>query len=244
MIQFTNIYEFFEDVVDELTTFYFTGTCSFAFDPTKLYIPVADDYNPTAGDIVRVYGGGLDQNLTIQSVTQVGADWECIVSADPIYPPATYTYEITTKTIKYMYGHHKEIQKRLIEMGKGSQRDNKYPLIILFLDIEETRDPDPNTVVVYRCNLAIVDQTDTNYTAAERLENVFEPILWEIYDDFMDILKENLHYFLSKSIPHTKFDRFFWSTEGAGEQNVLAAQLDAVEIIGLDVTVLKSMLNC
>src|SRR5687767_6170848 len=58
----------------------------------------------------------------------------------------------------------------------------KYPLIILKLDtIEEVK----NGIWNHKLNLIIAAFTDENYTAEQRRINVFAPVLYPLYSQFL-----------------------------------------------------------
>jgi len=139
--------------------------------------------------------------------------------------------------VEYMYGHRAEINQRLIE------KDNtpgavKYPLVALRLDVEETHE---DGIVIYKdLNIAILANTDENYYAPQRMVNVFEPILYPLYEAFMLALAASNEFFYSADDlgrpVHTKVDRFYYGVTEAGlsVESIFSDPLDAVEILDLD----------
>jgi hypothetical protein len=135
----------------------------------------------------------------------------------------------------YMYGHRLEINNRLVQKSKGDFKYQLYPLIALRMDFEEDID---NGLIKYNLNLAILNRTEKNYNAEERYTNVFKPILYPLYEAFMDKLKKagifqwDGNYTLP---PHTKIDRPYYGTssEEQNVKNIFSDTLDAIEIIGL-----------
>lgn len=144
----------------------------------------------------------------------------------------------------YMFGHRKEIANRLQEQGKGKvEKKQRYPLIALRLDTPEKIFGD---VVEHTLNLAIISETQRNLNAEERLEQVFIPILYPLYERFFEELR-NSGLFMwpnNQDKPeHIKIDRFYYGTpQGAGNvENIFADPLDAIEIIDLK---LRQTKNC
>lgn len=136
----------------------------------------------------------------------------------------------------YMYGHRREISNRLLEKDKDEvYMYQKYPLIALRMDIAETIS---NGVYSYSLNLAILNFTDKNWNAEERMTNIFKPVLYPLYERFMSEL-QNSGLFMwtgNQDYPeHTKIDRPFWGTDSqeGNVKNIFNDPIDAIEIIGL-----------
>jgi len=147
----------------------------------------------------------------------------------------------------YMYGHRREIANTLLQMDEDSvNKYRKYPLFALRMDIaEEVEDG----MVEYNMNIAILDYTKPEYSAAERYEHVFKPFLYPLYELFMDALKIHKFYWKGDYPPHTKIDRPFWGVtenvqRGVSNGNdgyIFNDPLDAIEIVNLRV---KRLLVC
>lgn len=139
----------------------------------------------------------------------------------------------------YLYGHRREIANRLSKKGvNASEKYKKYPLIALRLDTSERVVGD---MTHYTLNLAIVHATKPGYTAEERYINVFKPILYPLYDLFMEELRNTGGFWWEgqRSRPeHIKIDRPFYgvpSNEGNVKQ-LFADPLDAIEIVDLKIS--------
>jgi len=139
----------------------------------------------------------------------------------------------------YMYGHRLEINNRLALMNANpSKAKKKYPLIALKLDIPAVVEGD---MLKYDLNIAILAYTDKTYTAEQRMDNVFKPVLFPLYDSFMEKLKRSGHFTWDKMLvsrpPHTKVDRFYYGTLSAEQsvKNVFSDPLDAVELVNLKI---------
>lgn len=134
----------------------------------------------------------------------------------------------------YQYGHIAEISDILKNMeGDPVNRDRKFPLVILRLDNPGEVDGD---VVRWNLNIAIVTFTDSGYRAPERLENVFKPVLFPLYDLLMEALTLSPHFSWDGEYPkHTKIDRYYWgSTSGfRNVKQIFDDPTDAIELINL-----------
>jgi hypothetical protein len=144
----------------------------------------------------------------------------------------------------FLPGHLIEIRNRLIAKEKDPvNKFLKYPCVALRLDIPELVRGD---VVDYRLNIAILTYTNRNWSAEEREENVFVPILHPLYGLFMKSIKNSGLFQwqgLQKYPEHTKVDRYYWGTEGpqGNSAAMFADPLDAVEMLDLK---LSSTINC
>lgn len=141
---------------------------------------------------------------------------------------------------QYLYGHRLEI----VNLIKQQQSDptlqlTRFPLIALKLDTPAGTVN--GNMINYNLNIAIITSTEKGYTAKERLENVFKPVLYPLYDEFFKQLKRCGH-FTWPAIglfrpPHTKIDRFFYGTlsEEKNVKNLFDDPIDAVELIDLKI---------
>ncbi|GIV35399.1 MAG: hypothetical protein KatS3mg031_2934 [Chitinophagales bacterium] len=141
----------------------------------------------------------------------------------------------------YMYGHRLEIANRLLEKDQDKvQKYQKYPLVALRQDFEEQHS---NGIVTYVLNLAILEYTDKNYTAEQRYENVFKPILYPLYEGLIIAMRQSGFFWpgFMGIPPHTKIDRPYWGVQFSEKnaRNIFNDPLDAIEIVNLKVN-LKS----
>lgn len=147
----------------------------------------------------------------------------------------------------YMFGHRLEISKRLTEKDKDKvYKKQKYPLIALRMDIQESVS---KGVWSYTLNLAIINYTDKKWNAEERMENIFKPVLYPIYERLMRELQFSGLFFWpgNQDYPeHTKIDRPFWGTENqeGNVKNIFNDPIDAIEILGLKLNQRSKNLNC
>ncbi len=136
----------------------------------------------------------------------------------------------------YMYGHRAEINNRLENLSKGkATKLQKYPLIALKLDVSETVE---NGISSFEdLNIGFFTITKENYNAEERVENIFKPILFPMYELFFEKLASSGLFLIKGSVkpPHTKVDRPFYGTQDneGNVKRIFSDPLDCVEIINL-----------
>jgi len=141
----------------------------------------------------------------------------------------------------FIPGHPVEINNRLMDKNDDKvYKYKKYPLIALRLDIQE---PPKNGIANYNLNLAFMNFTDENYNAEQRIENVFKPILWPLYDLFFEELEKSGKFFWTTTgmafLPeHNPVERPFWgkASENKNDESVFEDPLDAIEILNLRIS--------
>lgn len=144
----------------------------------------------------------------------------------------------------YLYGHRREMNIRLIQKDKNKDlKKQKYPLIILRLDTVESV---AKGMISYSLNVGILMLTDPNYPTAERYDVNFRPILYPLYDLFMQKLRESPKFTWAgdqKRPEHKKIDRPFYGTAmSEGNSSYLFNDpIDAIEIVDLK---FNQRLNC
>lgn len=152
------------------------------------------------------------------------------------------------ETPYYMYGHPLEVINTLTEYEKHPKMKlMKYPLIVLFQDFEEAKGRHQGIDSDVSLNLIICTNTLAKYKSAERYELNFKPVLYPLYDLFLEKLA-SCGYFSGTlgNFQHTKIDRMYWGKNGlyASEGNIFNDRLDAIEIKNLELSVLNKSNNC
>jgi len=145
------------------------------------------------------------------------------------------TYDSTITGVHFMNGHPLEIINRLVKREQNGMQYDKYPLVCLFHDFPEKSFADGT--IEATLHLAICRATDPNLIADERYEKNFKPVLYLIYEKFIDRLihhKSFLGYAPKQTI---KYDRLFWGSDKLvkGQANVFNDYLDAIEITNLTI---------
>lgn len=135
----------------------------------------------------------------------------------------------------YMYGHRLEINQRLTKMNADKNRKNKkYPLVALRLDFPEDFANEGEVTL----NIIILAFSSVGRNAPKRYVEVFSPVLYPLYERFLQELKNSgLFYWSGKQTrpPHMKIDRPYWGTE-LSENNdayIFDDPLDGIELIDL-----------
>lgn len=146
------------------------------------------------------------------------------------------------QSLSYSYGHYNELTEELIQEDQSQEeRFNKYPRIWLRTDFRERRGQQPGIYAEVFLNVIIMHHTDRNYKSTQRKANVFEPVLYPIYYEFVNQLYQHplIHVISDEMIPHDKYDRYYWGNTKQGKTN------DFVDGIELDNLQLKiNFENC
>lgn len=135
----------------------------------------------------------------------------------------------------YHYGHLDEIARQLTLRDENQTlKFKKYPLIALFMDIEEEKSDNPLIESVINPTLIIANRTNGMYTTAERETNVFIPILEPIYELLLDEMANStaLATTIKDVIPHNKTNRYYWgsSTAEGNTEVYFNDYIDAIEL--------------
>lgn len=145
--------------------------------------------------------------------------------------------------ITYMHGHPVEIIKILAEFDQsGTQlKYNRYPLIAVFQDFDEQP---VNGTMQGNLQIVIAMQTKPEFTAAERTNVTFKPILYPLYELLLRKIKLHKSILATYTIDHTKYDRVFWGSisNADGTYNMFNDYLDAIELQNVKLTFLNN--NC
>lgn len=142
----------------------------------------------------------------------------------------------------YMFGSRREIDNRVIEKNEDKVfKYQKYPLIALVVS------PPPPVLVTgdvsqFLLNILILASTNKGYNAQERMENVFKPVLYPLYEDFLLKLKRSGLFMWEGNQyrpSHTQFDRYQYGTQSSEgtTQNIFTDPLDAIEMVNLKLRV-------
>jgi hypothetical protein len=143
----------------------------------------------------------------------------------------------------YLYGHPLEVINTLSEWTKNpTKKFQKFPLIILFTDIEESKGLHQGINSEVKLEVIICTATKPEYKSTERTEITFKPVLYPLYDLFIAELA-NSGYFMESNdlVPHTMTPRYYWGKSGlyGNTANMFNDYIDAIEIKNLQLTILN-----
>lgn len=135
------------------------------------------------------------------------------------------------------YGHYAEITDKLLSKGKSiSHKGKRYPLIWLVMDFTERYSVGGD----YYCELPDVQLILAHPTKQEsytpqRMQEVFIPILYPLYHEFLKQLVDSGHFhdLCPEAIPHEKIDRPYWGggeTPSKNGANLFDDYIDAIQL--------------
>lgn len=131
--------------------------------------------------------------------------------------------------VYYMYGHTMEIANRLQELTQSAAYANqKFPLIILFTDITIDHST-PGFYGSTNLHLLICNITDPKYTAEQRTDANFIPILHPIKNELLNQLSRHLGFSWPEELNYQETDCYFFGSILSGK-NVFNDYLDAIEL--------------
>lgn len=134
----------------------------------------------------------------------------------------------------YDHGHPISIMNKLtVKDGEKVYKFQKYPLIALIQDIQETHSSDLGITYSFSPRIVILSTTDKNYTEQERYTNVFKPILYPIYEEFIEQVHGYYHFVFESYPAYEKYDRVYWGTSNifGNEATMFNDYLDGIELI-------------
>lgn len=153
------------------------------------------------------------------------------------YPTVT---ESSIVAINYQYGHLFEIIETMKQYEQDPElRYEKYPLIVLFLDIPEQYGASGGYPGECRLHMALCYGTGTTLKASERYAQVMKPILLPLYEELIRQIGSCAEFVTMGPLEHTIIEHPYWGRGGLGdhEGNVFADAVDAIEITDLQLTI-------
>jgi hypothetical protein len=235
------ITDLFNAVIQSMRdTYTFTGI---AIVSTGVYkVSTSDTKNLSDGDYVTISGttnwngqyriSGLVENVSF-NIEKTGT----ILTESGTW---------TANAPYFKYGHLREITNMLSEKDKSENyKYQKYPLIVLLLDISEKKGIDAIVYSEILVRVWICCNTRKEYTSESRTTNSFKAILQPIYDLFIQKLESSGYFNYDKltGFSHTKTDRYFWGLDD-GTVNVFNDFIDAIDIENLELKIKKQFNTC
>ena len=145
----------------------------------------------------------------------------------------------------YLPGHKLYIANQLLMKDNDAvYKEQKYPLIALFMDIPEQIS---GGMIRYNFHIGFFQLTQATYLTEERLATTFHPMLYPLYWKFFEYLRKVGKFSYSGDLEfpdHNKEDRFFWGMlyEQGTDRYIFNDRLDAIEITELRIS--KTIKKC
>lgn len=142
--------------------------------------------------------------------------------------------ELTAKSfghlpVYYMYGHPKEISNRLQELSNSATEGHKkFPLIILFTDIMIEHDT-PGYYGSARLRMLVANITQATYTAPQRTELNFKPVIHPIKDELIKQISLYKKFTYEDELRYSETDMYFYGSQ-INDKNVFNDYIDATEL--------------
>lgn len=184
----------------------------------------------TGNDNVIYYG-------KIDTITE----WTSFRAVFTSLPASVTSITRATLVINYHYGHPIEIINLFKQASHAeSYKYDQFPAICLMQDFPE-KFTDSGFEREVELNVVIVTDTKREYEASERYSLIFTPLLYKIYDKFIDELAAST-YIAGSSFEHTKYDRLYWGKTGlyGNQGNIFNDFIDAIELENLKLRILKT----
>ena len=221
-----SIISVFEDVCNDLKT---TGTYTGVFASGYTVCTGANTFK--AREVVNINNVSYIITEATDTTFKVKGDVSAFTTYESAYP-------------YFLYGHILEISNTLKakNSGIGTLKYQKYPLIILQLDVESKYDGLNKSFEYRNINIFICNITNKTYRAKDRLEHNFNNVLYPLYEAFVTKLSRHEDIIASNNannFEHTKIDRFFWGSQenGNSTNNIFEDYSDAIEIKNLQLNI-------
>lgn len=145
--------------------------------------------------------------------------------------------------LNYQFGYFDELNETLqqMEIGTAGEYANKFPMIWLAEPFEIDNDK-PGVFGIADIDLFLINQTDRNWKAKERLDNNFKTVLYPIYQELLRqiVLSAAFSHTDPAAIPHKHTHRYKW---GEGNKHALNDVVDCLKIPGLKLRISEKQ-NC
>lgn len=142
--------------------------------------------------------------------------------------------------IHYEYGHITDIRERITEKMKTTTNSTEIaPMVCLIEDFKLTKGQVGLTGIT-DMKIIILHFSKKDITRVQREENVFRPILWPIYSEFLKQLKNDGRFSIydETRIVHDMIPRPHWGDPGLYGNNayLLNGIFDGIELSNLQLT--------
>lgn len=141
----------------------------------------------------------------------------------------------TIPNVFFEHGEGIEVFNTMLSKSKVNQ--STFPIIYLKQDFKETSDPSKEVTNV-SLSVFIITPTEIHIKASDRLNATFRPILYPLYEAFINALLKNksFQFDYDNAWPsHSKWDRLYWGTQKM-EGNT---PLDIIEVENLELKIIN-----
>jgi len=145
-------------------------------------------------------------------------------------------------TVKFMYGHPREIDQRLTEITNDpNTAGEKFPIIMLFTDITIRKSV---TGFYGSANLffLIANFTQAQYTAMQRTDINFKPILHPIKKELIYQLSVYPLFTVDEEITYEETDLYFYGSK-VNDKNQFRDRIDAIQLSNVSINITEQT-NC
>ncbi len=140
------------------------------------------------------------------------------------------------RTVYYMYGHPKEIAKRLQELSNSTtQKDKKFPLIILFTDVMINRSI-PGFYGTAKLRMLVCNITQPEYTSDKRTALNFRPILHPIKEELINQIGKYSGFTTEDELTFSETDMYFYGSS-INDKNIFNDYIDAIELRDIKINI-------
>lgn len=153
--------------------------------------------------------------------------------------------QLSIPVLNYKYGYLSEIKEDLIQDSRagGSFAAGKYPMLWLVQPFTITRSDSLAYGVANGLELFIINGSQQEWKAPQRMENNYKPVIDPIYYALMNQVR--LSKYLNENtldgISHRVTDRYYWGKEQ--QEDFINDIFDCKHISGLVLTI-KNKSNC
>lgn len=137
--------------------------------------------------------------------------------------------------VQFYAAHPLEIITTLQGKDESTFKYEKYPAICLLLDTRERIGYKPFALQATSLQFLFINYTEQEYTAVQRHEYNFKPILLPIYYEFLYQVSRSKYIAndIIENIQHDKINRYFWARDENQTANPFNDKLDAIELQNL-----------
>lgn len=138
---------------------------------------------------------------------------------------------LSLPVLDYQYGHIEELNITLKEYENGSNYDKKFPMIWL-AEPFDTQKGYPALHGICDPDIFIFHKTEKQYKAKERMQKVYVPVIYPIYDELLrQIVKSVMFDHTDPSqIKHTIRKGYYWDEQ----QKIFNSTVDCLRISKLE----------